>query len=84
VLEIIEFWTSYLEKREKEIVIERIMNEWLIRLENEPGESLDWRNISMEIREHADVSGCILKYEDDEAGSLKIVKVPAQVQIERI
>ena len=38
----------------------------------------------MEIRGHDDVNGCILKYEDDEPGSLKLVKVPVRVQVERI
>ena len=52
------------------------MNEWLIRLENEPGEeSSDWRNFSMEIYDDDDVSGWILQDEDDEAGSLKLYKV---------
>ena len=37
----------------------------------------------MEIRVDADVSGCILKIEDDKAGSLKLIEVLGRVQVER-
>ena len=38
----------------------------------------------MEIYDDDDVSEWILQHEDDQAGSLKLVKVPGRGQVERI